>query len=417
MRLRHYVEESARTQNALMTEGMGEVYDNAYYRSEFNFQQGIGLALPFSPLTPTALDKAISTKWLGANYSDRIWENKERLLATLDILIPRGIAQGKNPNVIGKELAKQMGVAKNVAVRLARTEYAHLANEATMDRYKEHGIVKQYQILVALDERTCEICGALDLTVYDVDEAAEGLNEPPFHPNCRCTTISYFPPSEIDAMFDKGTRIARDPVTADSYYVPKDMTYAEWRASLTAEQDGALRFHQKAAENKSGDKEQFAEYKAYISAAKKEYDADTVNKLFEGFPTKFADFQQMKYQNSDMWEAIKDNRQQLGSVETSKLPKDTKAPDTILQATIGSPNMTGIIPQGADIGNVRIIAGTDTSTNLRISGALSDKYGGNPLQWSKKGGIIETEYKRYDVHWNEMSGTQYDTKIVGEKTK
>ncbi|MCL2158622.1 MAG: hypothetical protein FWH48_04365, partial [Oscillospiraceae bacterium] len=35
------------------------------------------------------------------------------------------------------------------------------ANEATMDGYGEHG-VERYQWLAAEDERTCEICGALD---------------------------------------------------------------------------------------------------------------------------------------------------------------------------------------------------------------------------------------------------------------
>jgi hypothetical protein len=74
--------------------------------------------------------------------------------------------------------------------------------------------------------------------------------------------------------------------------------------------------------------------------------------------------------------------------------------------------MNGVIPQGATLTNVRVIAGVGTSTVLRNASNLSKKYGGQVSQWQKKGGIIETEYFRHDIHWEELQGVQYRVKLV-----
>jgi hypothetical protein len=51
-----------------------------------------------------------------------------------------------------------------------------------------------------------------------------GVNAPPFHPNCRCTTIPYF-----DDEFTEGEeRAARNLETGKTEYV-ESMTYEEWK--------------------------------------------------------------------------------------------------------------------------------------------------------------------------------------------
>jgi hypothetical protein len=54
-----------------------------------------------------------------------------------------------------------------------------------------------------------------------------GVTTPPFHPNCRCTTVPYF-----DDMKDVGERAARGE-DGKTYYVPSDVTYNKWKNGLT----------------------------------------------------------------------------------------------------------------------------------------------------------------------------------------
>ena len=63
--------------------------------------------------------------------------------------------------------------------------------------YKSAGI-DRYQILVAHNDKTCEECRKMDNKIFYVSEAKQGINFPPFHSGCRCTTIAYFEPEEFE---------------------------------------------------------------------------------------------------------------------------------------------------------------------------------------------------------------------------
>lgn len=181
-------------------------YEDGYYKTIFDKEQFAGHSSPFSGLNMQAIGKAVDKKYLGENYSSRIWKNQSNLMQVLNQEIPRGITLGYNPRklasqVISKRVDKQ---AYNNTVRLIRTEYSKILNDATLAGYKASGI-HQYKLLVTLDNRTSEICQLLDEMddVYEVDEAETGVNYPPFHPNCRTTTVPYFEPDEIDEMSDE----------------------------------------------------------------------------------------------------------------------------------------------------------------------------------------------------------------------
>ena len=102
-----------------------------------------------------------------------------------------------------------------------------MAEKASEEGYKELG-VKEIEIVVALDERTCEVCGEMDGKHFPLDKA-EGLT-PPFHPNCRCTTVPYF-----NDEFTQGEERAAKDEDGKTYYVPADMTYKEWREKYVEE--------------------------------------------------------------------------------------------------------------------------------------------------------------------------------------
>lgn len=119
------------------------------------------------------------------------------------------------------------------ARRLIRTESSYITGQIDLQSYEECGIEK-YVYLATLDLRTCqEDCAPLDGKIFPVKDAKSGVNMPPMHPWCRCTTISYF----SDEILRNLRRRARDPVTGKTYTVPGDMTYKQWYGKYVKDQE------------------------------------------------------------------------------------------------------------------------------------------------------------------------------------
>ena len=211
---------------------LGNLYNDTYSHKSYEIDKYMGFS---NGLSERNLEKSLNERWLGANYSDRIWQNKDKLINGIETTFLQGVARGQNPRKIASELNKTMQTGFYNCERLCRTETIHILNEATMDSYKDHGIEK-YQFVCGLDERTCPYCGSLDGEVFTIKEKMEGVNYPVLHPNCRCTTIPYFEPDEIDNMFEESTRITKDE-DGELYYVPESMTYDEWREMLNASEE------------------------------------------------------------------------------------------------------------------------------------------------------------------------------------
>ena len=75
----------------------------------------------------------------------------------------------------------------------------------------------------------------MDGMILPRTQLEQGVTEPPFHPNCRCTTVPY------DEDWDyKGQRIAKDK-DGKYYYVPETMSYEEWKREF-AEGEGSVDF-------------------------------------------------------------------------------------------------------------------------------------------------------------------------------
>lgn len=177
-------------------------YEEGYYKTIYNTQLGANLTGSFSGLNTKAIEKVVGEKYQKANFSDRIWTNTNKLMQTLTQEIPRGLVLGYNPRKLAQQVSKKIDTSYNNTVRLIRTEYSHILNQSTLDGYKACGI-KQYKILTSLDSRRCDDCAQFDGKLVDIREAIEGIDLPPFHPNCRCTTIPYFEKDYIDEMTDE----------------------------------------------------------------------------------------------------------------------------------------------------------------------------------------------------------------------
>lgn len=105
--------------------------------------------------------------------------------------------------------------------RHLRTETAYVKSQADVEMYKTLEI-EEYEILATLDKRTSAICQGKDGLHYKVDDIQVGINYPPFHPNCRTTTVKY------REERGESTRIAKDK-DGNNVKVPLEMRYEDWR--------------------------------------------------------------------------------------------------------------------------------------------------------------------------------------------
>ncbi|WP_405356019.1 minor capsid protein [Fusobacterium animalis] len=122
--------------------------------------------------------------WSGANFSERLWSNTDKLAQTVKQEIVNGMIQGINLQTMTKRISERFETAKkNDVERLLRTEVNYTLNQATLDGYKEAGIEK-YEFSATLDSRTSQICSELNGEIFEIKKIAVGLNYPPMHPRC-----------------------------------------------------------------------------------------------------------------------------------------------------------------------------------------------------------------------------------------
>lgn len=128
---------------------------------------------------------------------------------------------GTSHDKLIRDLRDEMRTSFANAQRIVRTESAFFSAAGDRDAYQSLG-VKKFQILATLDTRTSEICQEMDQQVFDFKDYEIGVTAPPFHPNCRSTTVPYFADME-----EIGERAARD-ITGKTVTVCGDMGYQEW---------------------------------------------------------------------------------------------------------------------------------------------------------------------------------------------
>lgn len=140
----------------------------------------------FSSIDKPAVQQMINAIWCadGKSWSQRIWENTERLAETLNEGLIHCVATGKKTTELKNILQERFGVSYSRADALVRTEMAHIQTEAAKKRYADAGI-QEVEIWAPKDERRCEICGELHQKRYPAGAAVPI----PAHPRCRCCVI------------------------------------------------------------------------------------------------------------------------------------------------------------------------------------------------------------------------------------
>lgn len=212
----------------MIDRAMGRAYTGAYYRTAYELQKGFNVGFNVSGIDQKQLDRVLVKPWAadGFNFSERIWNNKNKLISELHGELSRNILTGQDPQKAINSLAKKMGASKSNAARLIQTEQAYFSSAAQAECFSDLG-VEEYEIVATLDSRTSDICRNLDGQHFPMKDYEAGVTAPPFHVNCRSTTVPYFP----DNFGQIGERAARD-ADGKTYYVPDDLKYSDWKAAF-----------------------------------------------------------------------------------------------------------------------------------------------------------------------------------------
>ena len=198
------------------------VYGDTYYRTAFSVQQGLGIGWSLASLDTNRINQIIHKPWAvdGKNFSERLWEDKTKLINTLHTGLTQNIIRGSAPDNLIRQIAKEFGVKKSVAGRLVMTESAAYSSKAQEQCFKDLDVEK-YEVIVTLDTSTSAICREMDGKVFPMKDYQVGVTVNPFHPNCRTVTAPYFE-DDTDSM-----RAMRNK-EGKTEYVPANMKYDEW---------------------------------------------------------------------------------------------------------------------------------------------------------------------------------------------
>lgn len=258
--------------------------EDTYYHSIYSIQKRTGYGFSFSNINQKQISQILSMNWSGKHYSQRIWKNTQELSETLKQELLVSLLTGRTDRETSEVIMNRCGAGATQARRLVRTESCFLSGELNARSYEECGIDK-YRYLATLDLRTSKICRELDGKIFSMKDRKAGKNYPPMHPWCRSTTISVIDEDELRNM----KRRAYNPKTGRTETVPANMTYDQWYKKYV-KGNAQAEAEEKSVQNATSDKKQYERYREILG---------------KDAPKRFADFQEMKYNDSEKWRFTK----------------------------------------------------------------------------------------------------------------
>lgn len=143
---------------------------------------------------------------------------KSRFTAACAIYLHFSGIQSRKISVFIDCLYEEHVISKKPSLEHIRYVNSYISCECLFHQYSKTNM-RTYIFLATLDNTTCPLCGKLDGQCFPISERKLGVNCPPMHIGCRCTTISQIPPN--------ATRNIWNPITRKSENIPF-ITYTEW---------------------------------------------------------------------------------------------------------------------------------------------------------------------------------------------
>lgn len=283
-------------EKAISSDFYTDLAKESYYRSIYNTQQRADAAFSFNHVSAKTIDRVINSRWSGKNYSERIWGNTQKLAQELKEELLVNLVTGRTERETAEIISIKFAQRASSARRLVRTESCYISAEMDSQAYLECGVEK-YRFLATLDLKTSMICRNLDGKVFLVSDRTAGKNYPPMHPWCRSTTISIINEEVLKTL----KRRAFNPETGRSELVPATMTYGEWYDKYVKGRP-RVEAEEKKLKNRSSDRTQHEKYKKILGSE---------------VPEKLDDFQNLKYNDTERWDAIKNSFRRSSTANTA----------------------------------------------------------------------------------------------------
>lgn len=201
---------------------MGDIYTEGYYRTRHILDTGMGIGHTFAALDTKTIEKVVAKPWVadGRNFSERIWgSHRPQLIHDLHTGLSQAVIRGESSEKLINYITKKYNVAKHRAENLVLTERAYFSSISEQESYRELGVEYQ-EFCATLDERTSDLCRAMDSKVFKTSEIEIGVNAPPLHCRCRSVMVPY-----IEG--DRGIRAARDK-DGNHILIDGNMKYQDW---------------------------------------------------------------------------------------------------------------------------------------------------------------------------------------------
>jgi SPP1 gp7 family putative phage head morphogenesis protein len=164
------------------------LFSEKFEEQFFNIYEAISIpsGTAFGTISQETAHQMINQIWCadGKSWSQRIWENTEKLAEALNEELIHCVVTGKKTSELKQILQNKFGASYSQADSLARTELAHIQTQAAQKRYTDYGIA-EVEVLADKDERRCEVCGKLHQKRFPINAQMPV----PAHPRCRCAII------------------------------------------------------------------------------------------------------------------------------------------------------------------------------------------------------------------------------------
>lgn len=180
-----------------------DAYRDIYYSLGYDVSKQTGLlATPYNYIDSNDIEKVMKFPWSGENFSDRIWNNIEKLVTTMRSEFTQAFIRGVNYKELSKMMSNRFNVTYKQAEKLVRTELAYISTKSSIDSYSDFGI-EYVEFNATLDTKTSEICRDNDGNKIKTSEAIPGVNVPPLHPNCRSYVVPLVDVQDIEPRLAK----------------------------------------------------------------------------------------------------------------------------------------------------------------------------------------------------------------------
>jgi SPP1 gp7 family putative phage head morphogenesis protein len=140
-----------------------------------------GVSWSFGVPSPGAIEKLVGATRAGSPLADLFAGfGREAAKKTEEALI-NGLSLGWNPRRITPEVQHALGVSRNRALTISRTEGLRSYRSGNLEVYRQNSdIASKWRWTCSLSSRTCAACLAMDGELFDLDQDMDS------HVNCRC---------------------------------------------------------------------------------------------------------------------------------------------------------------------------------------------------------------------------------------